>query len=78
MFTPLASPTYTKVLAPWFDDIEKATQGRVKINRPPQSLAPPPEQLNMVVSGVADGAFQFNAFLQKSHPLIQIGSLRGP
>jgi TRAP-type C4-dicarboxylate transport system substrate-binding protein len=77
VFTPIGSPTYTKVLGPWFEDIEKATQGRVKINRPPQSLAPPPEQLNMVVSGVADGAFQFNAFLQKSHPLIQIGFLPG-
>jgi TRAP-type C4-dicarboxylate transport system substrate-binding protein len=77
VFTPLGSPTYTKVLAPWFVDIEKVTEGRVKINRPPQSLAPPPEQLNMVVSGVADGAFQFNAFLQKSHPLLQIGFLPG-
>jgi TRAP-type C4-dicarboxylate transport system substrate-binding protein len=77
VFTPIGSPTFTKVLGPWFEDIEKATQGRVKINRPPQSLAPPPEQLNMVVSGVADGAFQFNAFLQKSHPLLQIGFLPG-
>lgn len=77
VFTPVASPTYTRVLGPWFEDIEKATQGRVKMNRPPQSLAPPPEQLNMVVSGVADGAFQFNAFLQKSHPLLQIGFLPG-
>ena len=31
VFTPPASPTYTKVLAPWFEDIEKATEGRVKI-----------------------------------------------
>ena len=77
VFTPPSSPTFTKVLGPWFEDIEKATQGRVKINRPPQSLAPPPEQMNMVVSGVADGAFQLTAFLQKSHPLLQIGYLPG-
>jgi TRAP-type C4-dicarboxylate transport system substrate-binding protein len=77
VFTPLASPTFTKVLGPWHQEIEKATQGRVKINRPPQSLAPPPEQLNMVRTGVADAAFIFNAFLQKSHPLIQLGFLPG-
>lgn len=77
VFTPLASPTFTKVLGPWHQDIEKATEGRVKINRPPQSLAPPPEQLNMVRTGIADGAFIFNAFLQKSHPLLQLGFLPG-
>ena len=77
VFTPLASPTYTKVLGPWMQEVEKVTQGRVKMNRPPQSLAPPPEQLNMVRSGVADGAFIFNAFLQKSHPLLQLAFLPG-
>jgi TRAP-type C4-dicarboxylate transport system substrate-binding protein len=77
VFTPLASPTFTKVLGPWHQEIEKVTQGRVKINRPPQSLAPPPEQLNMVRAGVADGAFMFNAFLQKSHPLLQLAFLPG-
>jgi TRAP-type C4-dicarboxylate transport system substrate-binding protein len=77
VFTPLASPTYTKVLGPWMAEVEKATQGRVKMIKPPQSLAPPPEQLNMVRSGVADGAFMFNAFLQKSHPLLQLGFLPG-
>jgi TRAP-type C4-dicarboxylate transport system substrate-binding protein len=77
VFTPLGSPTYTQVLRPWFEEVERVTEGRVKINRPPQSLAPPPEQLNMVRSGVADGAFIFNAFLQGSHPLLQIGFLPG-
>jgi len=77
VFTPLASPTYTKVLGPWMQEVEKVTQGRVKMNRPPQSLAPPPEQLNMVRSGVADGAFMFNAFLQRSHPLLQVAFLPG-
>ena len=77
VFTPLASPTYTKVLGPWMAEVEKVTQGRVKMNKPPQSLAPPPEQLNMVRAGVADGAFMFNAFLQRSHPLLQMAFLPG-
>ena len=77
VFTPLASPTYTKVLGPWMQQVETVTQGRVKMNKPPQSLAPPPEQLNMVRAGVADGAFMFNAFLQRSHPLLQMAFLPG-
>lgn len=77
LFAPPTSPTVTKVMAPWLKDIERVTEGRVKIVTPPQSLAPPPEQLNMVANGVADGAYQFNAFLQKSHPLLQLSFLPG-
>ena len=76
-FAPPSSPTVTKVIDPWLKDIERVTQGRVKIVKPAQSLAPPPEQVNMVANGVADGAYQFNAFLQKSHPLLQLSFLPG-
>lgn len=76
-FAPPPSPTNTEVINPWLKKIEQVTEGRVKIITPSQSLAPPPEQVNMVKNGVADGAFQFNAFLQKSHPLLQIGFLPG-
>lgn len=76
-FAPPPSPTNTQVINPWLKDIERVTEGRVKIVSPDQSLAPPPEQVNMVKNGVADGAFQFNAFLEKSHPLLQIGFLPG-
>ncbi len=76
-FAPPPSPTNTQVIDPWLKDIERVTEGRVKIVMPDQSLAPPPEQVTMVKTGVADGAFQFNAFLEKSHPLLQIGFLPG-
>lgn len=76
-FAPAPSPTNTQVIDPWLKEIERVTEGRVKIVTPSQSLAPPPEQVNMVKNGVADGAFQFNAFLEKSHPLLQIGFLPG-
>ena len=77
LFAPPSSPTVTKVMGPWLKDIERVTEGRVKIKVPPQSMAPPPEQMNMVVTGVADGAYQLNAFQQKSHPLLQISFLPG-
>ncbi len=77
VFTPPSSEISREIIMPWLKDIERVTEGRVKIKVPPQSLAPPPEQMNMVRTGVADGAFMFNAFLQKSHPLLQIGFLPG-
>ena len=77
VFTPPSSEISRQVIGPWLKDIERVTEGRVKIKVPPQSMAPPPEQMNMVKTGVADGAFIFNGFLQKSHPLLQIGFLPG-
>ncbi|MEJ2435291.1 MAG: hypothetical protein P8Y53_19880, partial [Pseudolabrys sp.] len=77
VFAPPSSEISRVVIMPWLKDIERVTQGRVKIKVPPQNMAPPPEQMNMVKTGVADGAFIFNAFLQKSHPMLQIGFLPG-
>jgi len=77
VFTPPSSEISVEIMYPWLKDIERVTEGRVKIVIPPQNLAPPPEQMNMVKTGVADGAFMFNAFLQKSHPALQLGFLPG-
>jgi TRAP-type C4-dicarboxylate transport system substrate-binding protein len=77
VFTPPSSEISQKVIYPWLKDIEKVTEGRVQIVIPPQNMAAPPEQMNMVKTGVADGAFIFNAFLQKSHPELQYGFLPG-
>ncbi len=55
--------------------IEKATAGRVSITIPPKSVAPPPEQYDAVVNGVADGALQFNQFIANKVAGIQIGQL---
>lgn len=76
-FVPHASAIHTKVIGPFLEDITKATQGRVKFKIPPQNLAPPPEQMNMVRNGIADGAYMFNAFLQKSNPALQMALLPG-
>ncbi|MEC7761557.1 MAG: hypothetical protein VX874_06550 [Pseudomonadota bacterium] len=52
-----------KVLAGWKADVERVTEGRVLIEMPAQSMAPPPEQLNSVRSGIFDGAIQANIFI---------------
>lgn len=63
---------WTDVMLPWIADVEKATEGRVKFAVPAASLAPPPELLNAVQNGVADGAFQMVGFLRQSNPELQL------
>jgi len=73
-FAPPNVPPH-QVFTPWVKAIEQASGGNLSINVPPTSLAAPPEQMNLVRQGVADGAMIFNAFLEKSHPLVQLSLL---
>jgi len=52
----------TDVLPAWAAEVEAATEGRVVIEFPASSLAPPPAQWDAVTSGIADGAYIFNGF----------------
>lgn len=52
----------TDILQPWADEIEKATDGRVKIQFTASSLAPPGRQFDMVRQGVADMAFSAHGY----------------
>lgn len=74
-FAPPSIPLHHSVFVPWTKAIEAASNGRLEVSVPPTSLAPPPEQMNLVSKGVADGAMIFNAFLEKSHPLVQLSLL---
>ncbi len=58
-FFPPPHPIYSQVMRPWAADVEKATDGAVKIDFSPNSLAPPPGQLDLVVKGGADLTMQF-------------------
>jgi TRAP-type C4-dicarboxylate transport system substrate-binding protein len=55
--------------------IKTATDGRVRVQVPPGSLAAPPEQYEAVRNGVMDGAVQFNGFLREQVPGMQFGLL---
>lgn len=55
--------------------MEKASEGRVKIQIPPKSAAAPPDQYDAVVNGVVDGALQFNQFLGNMAPGVVVGQL---
>ncbi|MDX5401784.1 MAG: hypothetical protein LPK02_05425 [Rhodobacterales bacterium] len=60
------------VINPWIADIARVTEGRVTFSQPESSLAPPPEILNAVQQGIADGGFLMVGFLENSNPLLQL------
>lgn len=80
LFNEFAPPPHILnkgVMGPWMKEVEKATHGRVKFQVPSNNLAPPPRQMDIVRSGIADGAYIFNGFLVKKAPLIQVSLLPG-
>ena len=61
-FVPPKHPFNVGMFIPWAKDVEKATEGRVKVEFSSGSLAPPPKQWNMVSKGIADAAMLANIF----------------
>jgi TRAP-type C4-dicarboxylate transport system substrate-binding protein len=59
----------------WAAEVEKVTSGRVTIKFLPTSAAPPPKQIDGVVSGQFDAAFIFNGFTAKRAVGPQFGML---
>ena len=74
-FFPAKHYVCTKFMPELKERIETATEGRVRVNTPPKSLAGPPDQYDGVVGGVMDGALQFNAFIANQVPGIQFSML---
>ena len=75
MFMVPQDPFNTLVMEPWAKDIAKATDGRVKIEFAPASLAAPQAQMDGVTKGVFDGAYMYHGFLQGRVKLSQIAHL---
>ncbi|MBT4589743.1 MAG: hypothetical protein HON14_12695 [Rhodospirillaceae bacterium] len=62
---PKPSTMYKAMFKPWMAEVEKATQGRVKIFAPAASLAPSPRQWDITAKGVADVAMTANTWQRK-------------
>ena len=75
-FIQPSHPVNTRILKPWLDDITKATEGRVKFEVPPSSLAAPQQQLDGVVKGVFDMAYQYHGLMPQAR-LSQLPQLPG-
>lgn len=68
-------PLNVLVLTPWAADVEKATQGRVKITIPPTTAAPPPQVMDATQKGIVDGGYVFNGFVANQIKLVQLAHL---
>lgn len=51
---PEGYPVRTKILEPWFAEVTKATQGRVKIETTPKVVGTVPGQFDVIRDGLAD------------------------
>ena len=61
-FVPPKHPFNTGMFIPWSKDVERVTEGRVKVKFTSATLAPPPKQWNMITKGIADVAMLANIF----------------
>ncbi len=60
------------IIDPFFADIERVTDGRVKFVDPKEINRDPTAQMDLVQSGEVDGAYMFNGYLSDTHPLLQL------
>lgn len=72
---PRSHPMFVGTLGPWVANVEKATNGRVKVEIPTASLAPFRRQWDMVSRGIADIAINPNAFQRERLHFTQVVTL---
>lgn len=81
LFNSFPPPTHMmnqRVFPVWIKQVEAATQGRVKIEVSPSSLAPPPGQLDLVLKGGADLAWQFSGVVANRLAMNQMTQIPSP
>ena len=77
-FFPQQHPLVKDILRPWADSVQAATNGSVKVEFSPSSLAPPPGQLDMVSKGIADISVQFSGVVPNRLTTLLITEVPGP
>ena len=81
LFSSFAPPTQhmnQRVFPAYFKDLEAATNGRVRIEVSPNSLAPPPGQLDLVLKGGADLAWQNSGVVPNRLAMNQMTQVPSP
>lgn len=74
---PAAAPAHSKMLAPWAQDVEKASGGKVKIELYPAMTlgGKPPELINQVRDGVVDIVWTVNGYTANLFPRSEVFEL---
>lgn len=76
-FLPPKAPAHTKMLAPWAQDVEKSSGGKVKIELFPSMAlgGKPPELINQVRDGVVDIVWTVNGYTAGLFPRSEVFEL---
>lgn len=74
-FLPVNHAFFTGGMRPWAEDVIRVTEGRVNVTFPAASLAPPPQQWNMVLDSIADVGMIVDAMESNRLHLPNIGGL---
>lgn len=77
-FFPPQHVLVTDMLQPWAQEVAAATGGEVVVEFAASSLAPPPEQMDMVQKGIADVTVQFAGVVPNRLSTLLIGAVPGP
>jgi len=74
---PAVAPAHTKMLAPWAQDVEKSSGGKVKIELYPNMTlgGKPPELINQVRDGVVDIIWTVNGYTPNLFPRSEVFEL---
>jgi TRAP-type C4-dicarboxylate transport system substrate-binding protein len=59
---PPTHPQVSELFVPWAADIERVTEGRVKVNILPAPLGPPPASFDIAKNGIADIAYAVHGY----------------
>lgn len=58
---------------PWFDEVDKATQGRVKMKLTPKMVSNPVNHFDSVRDGLVDMAFISHSYTPARFPMVRLG-----
>lgn len=72
---PAAHPTQRDGLHKFFEDVAKATEGRVRIEPTAQALGAPPRQMQLAVDGITDVAWGLHSYTPGTYPLAEMAEL---
>jgi len=72
IFTPPSHFTWD-VYRDWAEQVHEASEGRLKVEFPAKSVAPPPKVLGAIRKGAADAGWVANIFVAKKNPGALIG-----
>jgi TRAP-type C4-dicarboxylate transport system substrate-binding protein len=59
---PPSHPQVSELIVPFAKDIERVTEGRVKVNMLPAPLAPPPATFDLVKNGIVDMGYSVQGY----------------